>query len=134
MTGAYMHGTTGIGTPLMPTQYAFGSFWAIGDLRINGEEPLEQNTERAVHFMTTQNVRKAGSYELAVDTELPLGAEGNPGPYLGESTHTHVFVPPVRRTPDGPRKVPLKTAFELGNGKTQPFIHFMFDEDTVQFD
>lgn len=54
---------------------------------------------------------------------------GNPDPYLGEDTHTHVFVPPVRETPDGPRMVPLKTAFELPNGTKQPFIHSMFDQD-----
>lgn len=134
MTGVYMHGTTGIGTPLMPTQYAFGSFWAVGSLSINGNDPMEQNTERVIHFMTTQTVRKADGYTLAFDADLPLGVDGNPDPYLGEDTHTHVFVPPVRETENGPRKVPLKTAFELPNGKKQPFIHFMFDEDDVQFD
>lgn len=133
MTGAYLHGTTGIGTPLMPTEFAFGSFWAIGSLSINGNEPLEQNTERVIHGMTTQNVRK-DDYTLAFDRDLPLGVDGNPEPYLGEDTHTHVIVPPVRETDDGPRMVPLKTAFELPNGNKQPFIHFMFDEDTVQFD
>ena len=26
---------------------------------------------------------------------------------------------------------PVLTAFELPNGKNQPFIHIMFDEDTI---
>lgn len=134
MTGVYMHGTTGIGTPLMPTQYAFGSFWAIGSVRINGNAPRAQNTERVVHMMTTQTVRKADGYTLAFDADLPLGVDGNPDPYRGEETHTHLFLPPVRETADGPRRVPLETAYELPNGKTQPFVHFMFDEDDVQFD
>lgn len=133
MTGVYMHGTTGIGTPLMPTQFAFGSFWAIGSLSINGNEPVDQNTERVIHIMTTQTVRTE-DYTLAFDRDLPLGVDGNPDPYRGEETHTHVFVPPVRETEDGPLKIPVQTAFELPNGTRQPFIHFMFDEDNVQFD
>jgi len=133
MTGAYLHGTTGIGTPLMPTVYAFGSFWGVGDVSINGEEPEPQNTERLVHFMTTQNVRTS-DYDLAIDGELPLGVGDNPAAYLGRSTHTHGILPPVRMTAEGPRRVPLKSAFELPNGMRQPFAHFMWDEDVVQID
>ena len=127
MTGVYMHGTTGIGTPLMPTQYAFGSFWAIGDLLTNGEIVSDNNRDRVIHIMSTQIVR-TDEYTLAFDADLPLGEEGNPDPYLGEDTHTHVFLPPIKETDNGPRKVGLTT--EVG----QPFIHFMFDEDDVQFD
>ncbi|MFQ3295885.1 MAG: hypothetical protein ACI9PP_000553 [Halobacteriales archaeon] len=133
MTGVYMHGITPIGTPLMPTQYAFGSLWAVGDLLVNGEVTHENNRDRTIHLMTTQNVRTA-DYNLAIDEELPLGADGNPDPYLGSQTVTHVFLPPIQVTDDGPRRVPLKPAFELPNVKPQPFIHFMFDEDTVTID
>lgn len=133
MTGAYLHGTTGIGTPLMPTEYAFGSVWGVGDVRINGEAPLDQNTDRLVHFMTTQNVRKA-DYTLAINGELPLGVDDNPDAYLDQPTHTHGILPPVKMTDDGPRMVPLATAFELPTGNPQPFAHFMWDEDDVQFD
>lgn len=128
MTGVYMHGTTGIGTPLMPTQYAFGAFWAIGDVLTNGEIVSDKNRDRVIHLMSTQTVRKADGYTLAFDDELPLGEDGNPDAYLGEETHTHVMLPPIKETDVGPRKVGLKT--EVG----QPFIHFMFDEDDVQFD
>jgi len=31
----------------------------------------------------------------------------------------------------GPVFKPLKTAFELPNGKPQPFIHVMYEQDTV---
>lgn len=133
VTGAYMHGITSIGTPLMPTQYAFGSLWAVGDLLVNGEVTAEQNRDRTIHLMTTQTVRTA-DYNLAIDEELPLGDDGNPDPYLGSHSQTHVFLPPIKETDDGPRRVPLKTAFELPNGKPQPFIHFMFDEDEVRID
>ena len=133
MTGAYLHGTTGIGTPLMPTVYTFGSFWGVGSVSINGEEPEPQNTERLVHFMTTQNVRTS-DYTLAIDSELPLGTDDTPDGYLDRLTHTHGILPPVRMTTEGPRQVPLKSAFELPNGMTQPFAHFMWDEDVVQID
>jgi hypothetical protein len=133
MTGVYIHGIVPIGTPLMPTQYAFGSLWAVGDLLIDGEVTSERNRNRVIHVMTTQMVRTE-DYRLAIDEELPLGAEGNPDPYLGNHTVTHVFLPPIQQTDDGPRRVPMQTAFELPNGKPQPFIHFMFDEDEVRID
>lgn len=134
MTGVYMHGTVPIGTPLMPTQYAFGSAWAIGDLIVNGSEPVAANRDRVIHFMTTQNVRTADGYTLAIDEELPLGEHGNPDPYLGSQTVTHAFLPPIQSTEDGPRMVPLEPAFTLPNGKAQPFIHVMFDEDQVEIE
>jgi len=133
MTGVYMHGTVPIGTPLMPTQYAFGSFWAVGDLLVNGEVTSEQNRDRVIHLMTTQNVRTE-DYKLAIDEELPLGENGNPNPYLGSPAVTHVFLPPIQQTVDGPRRVGLETAFELPNGNPQPFIHFMFDQASVEID
>ncbi len=133
MTGVYMHGTVPIGTPLMPTQYAFGSFWAIGDLLVNGELTSDRNRDRVIHVMTTQNVRTE-DYRLAIDEQLPLGEDGNPAPYLGSESVTHVFLPPIKSTDNGPRRVPLEPAFTLPNGKPQPFIHFMFDEDQVSID
>lgn len=74
----------------MPTEYAFGSLWAVGDLLVNGEVTSERNEDRTIHLMTTQNVRTA-DYDLAIDEELPLGEDGNPDPYLGNHTHTHVI-------------------------------------------
>ena len=133
MTGVYMHGDVPIGTPLMPTQYAFGSFWAVGDLLTNGEVVADRNRNRIIHLMTTQTVRDT-DYRLALDEELPLGAHGNPDPYLGSQSVTHAFLPPIQATDDGPRRVPLRSGFTLPNGKSQPFIHFMFDEASAELD
>jgi len=133
MTGVNMHGITTIGTPLMPTQYAFGAFWAVGDLLIDGEVTHDRNRNRIIHIMTTQSVRK-DDYTLAIDEELPLGGDGNPEPYLGSNEVTHVFVPPIKMTDDGPRRVALRPGYELLNGDPQPFIQFMFDENTVTID
>lgn len=133
MTGAYIHGITTIGTPLMPTQYAFGAFWAVGDLLVDGEVTAEANRNRVIHLMTTQGVRTT-DYSLAIDEELPLGEAGNPDPYRDSNEVTHVFLPPIQQTADGPRRVPLQPAFTLPNGSPQPFLHFMFDENTVTVD
>jgi hypothetical protein len=133
MTGVYIHGITTIGTPLMPTQYAFGAFWAVGDLLVEGEVTSDRNRDRIIHLMTTQSVRTR-DYTLAIDEELPLGAEGNPDPYLDSTEVTHVFLPPIKQTADGPRRVALQPEFTLPNGDPQPFIHFMFDENTVTID
>ena len=109
MTGVYMGGTTGVATPLMPTQYGFGSFWAISDLLANGEVASDKNRDRLIHIMTTQTVRKADGYALAFDADLPLDEDGNPDPYLGEETHAHVFLPPILEADNGSRKVRLET-------------------------
>ena len=134
MTGVNIHGVTTIGTPLMPTQYAFGAFWAVGDLLVDGEVTAEANRDRIIHLMTTQSVRKSEDYSLATDAELPLGAEGNPDPYLGSNQVTHVFLPPIKMTDEGPRRVGLQPAYTLPNGLPQPFIHVMFDENRVSID
>lgn len=124
MTNAVIHGDTGIGTPLEPRQYLYGAFWGVGDLLVNGEVA---DTNREVHFMTTEVVRNE-EYELAIGEDLPLGEEEA---FAGQSHHTHGILPPIKATPDGPEFDPVSTAFELPNGETQPFIHIMFDEDTV---
>lgn len=125
MTNAVIHGDTGIGTPLEPRQYLYGAFWGVGDLLVNGEVA---DTNREVHFMTTEVVRNE-EYELAIGENLPLGEEEA---FAGQSHHTHGILPPIKATPDGPKFDPVSTAFELPNGETQPFIHIMFDEDTVR--
>ncbi len=129
MTGVYMHGITTIGTPLQPTQYAFGALWAEVDLLINGEVTSPKNEDREFHVMTTQPVRTE-EYTLAFDEDLPLGEDGNPNPFLDSTAQTHVFLPPIKDTEDGPRRVGL----DLPDGVPQPFIHFMFDEGTVSID
>ncbi|PSP57434.1 hypothetical protein BRC82_00325 [Halobacteriales archaeon QS_1_67_19] len=126
VTGTWLHGVTGTGTPLMPRLFSYGALWGVGALRINGELAEEG---RVIHFMTTENVRKADSYELAIDEELPL-SEGER--FLGYPHHTRLFLPPIKATPEGPVNSPVPTEFELPNGETQPFVHYMRDEDTIE--
>lgn len=126
VTGTWLHGITGTGTPLMPRLFNYGALWGVGALRINGEVAEEG---RVMHFMTTENVRKADNYALALDEELPLSEDER---FLGHPHHTHLFLPPIKATPEGPQHSPVPTQFELPNGETQPFVHYMWDEDTIE--
>ena len=122
--GAWHHGTTGTASPLMPRVFTYGAFWAIGDVEMNGKV-IEENV--VIHAMTTQVVRDK-DYRLAVDEELPLAPVNTPA---GQLHHTHVVVFPIKVTPKGPVFHPLNLGFELPNGKPQPFIHVMFEQDRL---
>jgi hypothetical protein len=121
----YLHGTTGIGTPLMPQVWTIAAWWGVGELYVNGEMV---NNHRVMHLMTTEAVRD-NDYKLAQQSDMPL----SPEKWLvkGQPHHTHLILPPVQGTKKGPVFDPVETAFELPNGKNQPFIHVMFEQDTV---
>jgi len=121
----YHHGTTGTGTPLMPQVWTLGAFWGVGEVYVNGDL---RSKKRVMHLMTTEVVRD-NDYHLAFQEEMPL----TPDQWLikGQPHHTHLIVLPIQATKKGPVHKPLKTAFELPNGKTQPFMHIMFEQDTV---
>lgn len=121
----YHHGATGTGSPLMPQVWTIGAFWGVGDVYINGE--LRQK-KRVMHLMTSEIVRD-NDYHLAQQEEMPL----SPDEWLvkGQPHHTHLIVLPVKATKKGPVFDPAPTAFELPNGKNQPFMHVMFEQDTV---
>ncbi|WP_207592860.1 hypothetical protein [Halomontanus rarus] len=124
--GAWHHGMTGTGSPLMPQVYDYAACWGVGDVIVNGEVATEEGF-RVIHFMTTQTVRDE-RYRLAIDEEMPL-APGNT--IAGQVHHTHGVVLPIRPTPDGPVFDPVPTAMELPNGETQPFIHAMWEQEEI---
>jgi hypothetical protein len=122
---AKLHGTTGTGTPLMPEVDTMAAWWGVGEVYINGELAEKR---RVMHLMTTEVVRKK-DYSLAIQEDLPLD-EGER--LIADQTHhTHLFVMPIKATDKGPVFDPAPTAFELDNGKMQPFIHAMFEQDTI---
>ncbi len=124
VTDSKHHGTTGTGSPLMPEVYTWGAFWAIANVKINGEVA---DKKKVMHCMTTETVRDT-DYKLAHNDDLPLDKEET---IAGQMHHTHCIVLPVTFTPQGPKHEPVKTAFELPNGKKQPFIHIMYENDTL---
>ena len=124
ITDAFIHGETGTDSPLFPKIFAYGAFWGIGNIKVNGELT---DTDKWVHFMTTQNVRNM-NYDFVTSEGLPLMPEDT---FSGQVHQTHVIVRPIKITPEGPVFDPVKTAFTLPNGKNQPFIHIMFEQETI---
>ena len=120
----FHHGKTGTGSPLMPKVYTYGAFWGLADLYIDGKLA---DSHKMTHCMTTNTVRDQ-NYRLVFEAEEPLPPERT---IAGQIHHTHCIVLPVTGTPEGPVFEPLKTAFTLPNGETQPFIHIMFEQDEI---
>ncbi|MDS0475029.1 hypothetical protein [Natrinema sp. 1APR25-10V2] len=126
LTDGFLHGITGTGSPLFPRVYTYGASWGVGNVHINGELATDDGM-RVIHFMTTQTVRDE-RYRMALDEELPLEPSET---IAGQLHHTHGVVLPIKPTPEGPVFAPVPTAFELPNGETQPFIHAMWEQDTL---
>lgn len=126
MINSYHHGLTGTGTPLMPKVKTYAAFWGMGDVYVDNERT---GKNVVMHMMTTEVVRDR-DYNLPLNDGMPLA----PGQRLvkGQATHTHLIVLPLKVVHGrGPVFQPLKTAFKLPNGNTQPFIHVMFEQDDV---
>lgn len=126
MINSTHHGDTGTGSPLMPEVETHAAFWGVGDVYINGElkEP-----HRVMHLMTTEVVRNR-DYELVHEKDLPLAPSERH--IKGQAHHTHLVVLPiVPKKGQGPVFKPLQHGFELPNGKIQPFMHIMFEQDEI---
>jgi len=124
MTDTFIHGETGTDSPLFPKIFSYGAFWGIGNIKVNGEIT---DTDKWVHFMTTQSVRDK-NYDFVTSEGLPLMPEDT---FSGQVHQTHVIVRPIKITSEGPVFDPVKTAFTLPNGQNQPFIHIMFEQETI---
>jgi hypothetical protein len=96
LTDHLMHGVTGIGTRLMPTEYALFSFWAKGRLYVDGELT---NSDHLIHAMLTESVRGKG-YSLNFE-----GGNDGSGRVL------HLMIPPYKVGPNGPEKSVLKSGY-----------------------
>lgn len=99
VTNQLLHGATGIGSRLMPSEFVYAAFWGVGDIYRNGELV---NQGHLVHVMLTEAVR-GGGYRL-----LSEGEVGNP-----PTTRTlHLMIPPFKVVPGkGLVPDPLKTNF-----------------------
>jgi len=115
-TNFVQHGMTGIGSKLMPTAFTYMAFWGVGHLEVNG---VEVANNRVVHMMTTCAVRDA-EYKLVFDKEVDCSR-----------LQTHLLLPNMAVTTDGPVMSPLPTGFILPNGMEQPFMHIMFGDNRV---
>lgn len=119
VTNHLLHGFSGVGTPLMPTEYTYAAFWGMGAVLKNGEVV---DKPRIVHGMLTEYVRKEG-YELAKDSEV-----------TPTRRHFHLMVAPFMPV-KGQHKFQhnnVSTGFELPNGKELPFWHVMFENLNIE--
>lgn len=98
VTNHLLHGATGIGTRLMPTEFTYAAFWGMGDIYKNGQLI---NKDHMVHAMLTEVVRGEG-YKLEFDAGV-----GNPP----QGVTLHLMIPPYKPTPQGMQPDPLKTMF-----------------------
>ena len=98
VTNHLLHGGTGIGTRLMPTEFTYFAFWGIGDIYKDGKLI---NEDHMIHGMVTEIVR-GENYALQFD-----GGVGNPP----QGTTMHLMIPPFKPTPQGMVPDPLKTMF-----------------------
>jgi hypothetical protein len=114
VTNHILHGSSRIGSALMPTEYVYMAFWGMGAVLKNGKV---MQKPRLVHGMLTEYVRTEG-YELAMDDEVSPGRK-----------HFHLMVPPMKPQMEKGNFVHknVKTGFNLPNGMELPFWHVMFE-------
>lgn len=119
VTNHLLHGFTRLGTPLMPTEFAYAAFWGMGEVLKNGEVEAKP---RLIHGMLTEYVRTTG-YSLASDKQV-----------TPQKRHFHLMVPPAMPDPDRGvyKPSPVHTGFKLPNGKELPFWHVMFSNLDIQ--
>lgn len=121
VTNTVMHGSSRIGTALMPTEYVYFAFWGMGSVMKNGEVT---DKPRLVHGMLTEYVRTEG-YELAFDDEVTPTRK-----------HFHLMVPPMKPEMKEQKFVHdnVKTGFTLPNDMELPFWHVMFENLQINAD
>lgn len=96
VTDHLMHGGTGIGTRLMPTEMIYASFWAAGDIYVDGRLT---NHNQIIHMMIGEGVRGHG-WKLGHDKDI-----------RGEGVVMHLMVPPYKVGLNGPVKAPVMSGY-----------------------
>ncbi|NIV13589.1 MAG: hypothetical protein GWN62_20595 [Aliifodinibius sp.] len=119
VTNTILHGFTGIGTPLMPSEYTYFAFWGMGAVIKNGEV---LDKPRLVHGMLTEYVRTEG-YKLGFDKDV-----------TPTRRHFHLMVAPFKPDMENMtfEEAPVKTGFKLPNGMELPFWHVMFENLDIE--
>ena len=121
VTNHILHGSSRLGTSLMPTEFAYVAFWGMGELRKNGEVV---DKPRLIHGMLTEYVR-TGDYKIGFDRQVDP-----------TQVHFHLMVPPMEPRPQEGvfHHKAVNTGLELPNGKTLPFWHVMFESLRIEAD
>jgi mono/diheme cytochrome c family protein len=126
-TNVLLHGISGVGTPMLPTEFSYAAFWGTGTVSRDGEVV---NEDQLVHVMVTEPVRDA-SHRLVTDGSIPA-----PGAGPTEKT-LQLLVAPYRVDPDRQfalQEAPVKTGVMVDSpqGNTeQGFLHVTIGEIDV---
>jgi len=96
VTNHLMHGGTAIGTRLMPTEFTYAGFWAVGKVYRNGKLV---NDGQIIHVMIGEFVR---------GDKQDLQFDGGVDPH---GMTMHLMVPPYKVSPKGPVLAPVKTGY-----------------------
>ncbi len=96
VTNHLLHGSTNIGTRLMPTEFIYAGFWGVGKIYRNGKLV---NDGQIIHVMLGELVR-GNNQNLQFD-----GGVDSRGMMM------HLMVPPYRVSPKGPVLAPVKTGY-----------------------
>jgi len=119
VTNHILHGSSRIGTALMPTEYTYFAFWGMGAVMKNGKVMAKP---RLIHGMLTEYVRTKG-YKLAFDDEV-----------TPTRLQFHLMIPPMMPNMKEGRfeHSAVHTGFKLPNGMELPFWHVMFENLDIQ--
>lgn len=98
LTNHLLHGVSGVGTRLMPTEFTYAAFWGVGEVHRDGEKIADG---QLIHVMITEFVRGQG-YQLLFD-------RGVGEPPSGKTIH--LLVAPFKPTTQGLQEAPLKSGF-----------------------
>ena len=126
-TNVLLHGNSGVGTPLMPTEFTYAAFWGVGQIYRDG---TLVNDHQLVHVMLTEPVRGDG-YALMKEGTVPP-------PNASPSAMTlHLLVAPYKVTGGDPpvESAPVQTGVMLDTPSgtvEQPFFHIMFQSFNVK--
>lgn len=121
LMNSYIGGTTGTFIPLLPKAYSHATFWGIGKITVNDNDPVA----RVVVFYITEDVRDEDG-KLALDEKMSINPNG---------VQAHLLVPPIKPVPGkGPVPKPVPTAFDLPEKAPkdkQPFISIYYPNPNI---
>lgn len=118
VTNHILYGFTRIGSPLLPTEFAYVAFWGTGETLKNG---TVTDTPVLVHGMLTEMIRVDGR-KLAMDDQV-----------TPTRRYFHVLVPAFLPAKDNRSYTPhdVRTGFLLADGRELPFWHVMFENPEI---
>lgn len=113
-TNLVMHGITKWENQIMPTFFAYATFWGLGDIYLDEELIVEDGF---IHGMLSEGIRGEG-YVMVTDEGV------NPN-----FRHFHLMAFP--HTPKGEPN-PIPSGYVTEGGMEQPVFHIMYDNPEVE--